>query len=237
MKINHVAVIMDGNGRWAEQKGLSRIEGHREGVRRVGEIIDTSIELKLKALTLYTFSMENWLRPKIEVDALMTILRNYLKSEMKKLASDNIVFRTIGNVEKLPKNIQKLLKEFEHLTRNNTGLYLTSALSYGSKEEIVRAVKNILKKGLNPEEIDEKTFGKYLYTAGLPDPDLIIRTSGEMRLSNFMLWQAAYAEFYFTETLWPDFGRNEFMSAVKAYQRRERRFGALPKLSSLATRK
>ncbi len=228
MNIKHTAIIMDGNGRWAQQKGLSRIEGHRQGVKRVDEIINTAIELKLKALTLYVFSMENWQRPKKEIDALMRLLEYYLRMNMKKLARKNIVFRAIGNLEKLSEKIQRLLKEFEALTAGNSGLMLTSALSYGSKEEIVGAVKRILKNGLSPEEINEKTFENYLYTAGLPDPDLIIRTSGEKRLSNFLLWQAAYSEFYFTETLWPDFGREEFISAVKDYNKRERRFGALP---------
>jgi undecaprenyl diphosphate synthase len=227
MNIKHIAIIMDGNGRWAEQRGLSRIEGHREGVKRVSDIIDAALELKLKALTLYAFSMENWQRPKREINALMNILERYLRSEMKKLDRKNIVFRAIGDLERLPKSIRKLLKEFESLTRNNTGLYLTSALSYGSKEEIIGAVKKILKDGLKPHDIDEKNFESYLYTAGLPDPDLIIRTSGEMRLSNFLLWQAAYSELYFTNVLWPDFGKDALKSAIREYQKRERRFGTL----------
>jgi undecaprenyl diphosphate synthase len=229
MNIKHVAIIMDGNGRWAEMRGLSRIEGHREGVKKVREIINAAIELNLKALTLYVFSMENWKRPVSEIDALMKLLDFYLRNEIKKLVKDNIVFRAIGDLEKLPENIQKLLKEFELLTKKNTGLLLTGALSYGGKEEIIGAVKRILKQGLTPEEINEDTFENYLYTAGLPNPDLIIRTSGEMRLSNFLLWQSAYSELYFTETLWPDFGKDEFVSAIMEYQRRERRFGALPR--------
>ncbi len=232
MNIKHVAIIMDGNGRWAEMRGLSRIEGHREGVKKVREIINAAIELNLKVLTLYVFSMENWKRPMNEIDALMKILDFYLRSEMKKLVKDNIVFRAIGDLEKLPENIQKLLKEFELLTKKNTGLLLTGALSYGGKEEIIGAVKRILKQGLTPEEINEDTFENYLYTVGLPNPDLIIRTSGEMRLSNFLLWQSAYSELYFTETLWPDFGKDEFVSANMEYQRRERRFGALPRVRS-----
>jgi undecaprenyl diphosphate synthase len=232
MDIKHVAIIMDGNGRWANLRGLSRVEGHREGARRVGEIISTSVELGLESLTLYVFSMENWQRPKSEVDALMKILDLYLRSEMKRLAGDNIVFRAIGDLERLPRNIQKLLQKFESLTRGNTGLLLTAAISYGGKEEILSAVKGILKNGLKPEEIDEDTFGSYLYTKGLPNPDLIIRTSGEMRLSNFLLWQSAYSELYFTETMWPDFTREEFISIVKECQKRERRFGALPEIYS-----
>ncbi len=229
MDIRHVAIIMDGNGRWAKLRGLSRIEGHKEGVKRVGEIIDASIELKIKALTLYVFSMENWQRPKKEVNALMNLLDFYLRNEMKKLARDNIVFRAIGDFGRLPESIKRLLKEFESLTRENTGLLLTGALSYGGKEEIIGAVKRIVREGLTPEDITEKTFEKYLYTAGLPNPDLIIRTSGEMRLSNFLLWQSAYSELYFTQTMWPDFGKDEFISAIMEYQRRERRFGALPR--------
>ncbi len=228
MKIRHAALIMDGNGRWAKLKGLPRIEGHRNGVKRVNEIVDTAVEIGLEAVTFYTFSMENWGRPANEVKALMRLLDKYLRSEMNRLHKMNIVFRAIGNIEKLPDNIQKLLRDFEALTRNNTGLVLSSALSYGGRTEIMNAVKKIIKNGVRAEDVDEELFGSYLYTAGIPDPDLIIRTSGEMRLSNFLLWQAAYSEFYFTETLWPDFGREEFISALNEYQRRERRFGALP---------
>ncbi len=232
MNIKHVAIIMDGNGRWAELRGLSRVEGHREGVKRVGEIIDASNELKLEALTLYVFSMENWQRPTDEVRALMGLLSLYLRREMKKLAKDNIIFRAIGNIEKLPREIQTLLREFEKLTTNNTGLLLTSAISYGGREEILKAVRRMVEEGLKPEEINENIFGNYLYTKGLPDPDLIIRTSGEMRLSNFLLWQSAYSELYFTETMWPDFRKDEFVTAIREYQKRERRFGALPKVYS-----
>jgi len=227
MKIKHVAIIMDGNGRWARQKGLPRIQGHREGVKRVNEIVEVSIEKKLKALTFYTFSMENWQRPRAEVNALMRLLSVYLKSEMKRLVDKNVVFRAIGDIKKLPDGVQKLIRDFEKLSRNNTGLLLTSALSYSGREEIVNAVKNMLSNDVRPEKVDEKMLESYLYTAGIPDPDLIIRTSGEMRLSNFLLWQSAYAEFYFTNTLWPDFGREEFISAIKEYQGRERRFGGL----------
>ena len=231
MKIKHVAIIMDGNGRWARQKGLARIQGHREGVKRVNEIVEVSIEKKLKALTFYTFSMENWQRPRAEVNALMRLLSVYLKSEMKRLVDKNVVFRAIGDIKKLPDGVQKLIRDFERLSKNNTGLLLTSALSYSGREEIVNAVKNMLSNHVRPEKVDEKMLESYLYTAGIPDPDLIIRTSGEMRLSNFLLWQSAYAEFYFTNTLWPDFGREEFISAIKEYQGRERRFGGLTEKS------
>ncbi len=231
MKIKHVAIIMDGNGRWARLKGLPRIQGHREGVKRVNEIVEVSIERKLRALTFYTFSMENWQRPKVEVNALMRLLSSYLKSEMKRLIDKNVVFRAIGDIKKLPDGVQKLIRDFETLSKNNTGLLLTSALSYSGREEIVNAVKNMLSNDVRPEIVDEKMLESYLYTAGIPDPDLIIRTSGEMRLSNFLLWQSAYAEFYFTDTLWPDFGRDEFISAIKEYQGRERRFGGLTEKS------
>jgi undecaprenyl diphosphate synthase len=228
MNIKHVALIMDGNGRWAKQRGLPRIEGHRNGVKRVNEIIDTAAAVGLQAVTFYTFSIENWNRPMTEVKALMRILDKYLRSEMHRLHEMNIIFRAVGNIEKLPDNIRKLLSDFEELTKNNTGLVLSSALSYGGRAEIVNAVKKIIEDGVRAKDVDEAAFESYLYTAGIPDPDLIIRTSGEMRLSNFLLWQSAYSEFYFTETLWPDFGREEFMAAINEYQGRERRFGALP---------
>jgi undecaprenyl diphosphate synthase len=227
MNIRHVAIIMDGNGRWARMRGLPRIEGHRNGVKKVNEIIDASIEAGLEAVTFYTFSMENWSRPAAEVNALMRLLSTYIKSEMNRLHGQNVVFRVIGKLDKLPAGVRKLLADFERLTRNNTGLIVTTALSYGGREEIVNAVKKITEKGISPEDIDDRVVEANLYTVGIPDPDLIIRTSGEMRLSNFLLWQSAYAEFYFTDILWPDFGRNEFMSAIREFQGRDRRFGAL----------
>lgn len=225
--IRHVALIMDGNGRWARQRGLPRIEGHRQGVKKVNEAIDTAIELGLEAITFYTFSTENWKRPAAEVSALMRLLAKYLKSEMQRLHNMGIVFRAVGDIRKLPENVQSLLHDFEKLTRNNRGLILASALNYGSRVEILQAVKRIIKDNVPARDIDEKLLSSYLYTSGIPDPDLIIRTSGEMRLSNFLLWQAAYSEFYFTETLWPDFGRQEFVSAVRDFRARERRFGAI----------
>ncbi len=227
MKIRHVALIMDGNGRWAKLKGLSRIEGHRNGVKRVNEIIDTAIEQKLKAVTFYTFSMENWQRPAAEVNALMRLLSSYVKKEMDRLHRQNIVFRAVGNIEKLPSGVRKLMMKFEDLTKDNTGLIVSSALSYGGRDEIVSAVKGIIKAGIKPEDVDEKMMASYLFTRGIPDPDLIIRTSGEMRLSNFLLWQSAYSEFFFTDTLWPDFGREDFISAIREYKNRDRRFGGL----------
>jgi undecaprenyl diphosphate synthase len=228
MNIKHVALIMDGNGRWAKQKGLTRIKGHREGVKRVNEMIDAAISQKLKAVTFYTFSMENWQRPAAEVNALMRILSSFIKSEMKRLNELNIVFRAIGAIEKLPKGVQKLIKQFEDLTKDNTGVIVTSALSYGGRAEIVDAVKKLIGKGVRAEDVDEEMIGLNLYTVGIPDPDLIIRTSGELRLSNFLLWQSAYSEFYFTKTLWPDFRTDEFNAALKEFRSRHRRFGALP---------
>jgi undecaprenyl diphosphate synthase len=227
MKLKHVALIMDGNGRWAKSRGLPRIEGHRNGVKRVNEIIETAIDLRLKAVTFYTFSMENWQRPKAEINALMRFLRNFIKSEMHRLHKKNVVFRAVGDIARLPVSVQKLIKEFEELTQHNTGLIVASALSYGSRTELVHAVQQIVEKGVSAEKVNEKLMESFLYTKGIPDPDLIIRTSGEMRLSNFLLWQAAYAEFYFTDMYWPDFGRDQFISAIDEYKSRERRFGAL----------
>lgn len=218
---------MDGNGRWARKRGLPRVEGHRNGVKRVNEIIDAADEQKLKALTFYTFSTENWKRPEAEVNALMRLLSRHLKSEMQRLHKKNIVFRVIGDIKRLPKGVRKLIDEFEELTKNNTGLIVTNALSYGGRAEIVHAVRSIIREGIPAEEIDEQVVQERLYTTGIPDPDLIIRTSGEMRTSNFLMWQAAYAELYFTDILWPDFGRDEFMSALAEYKNRDRRFGAL----------
>ena len=236
MKIRHVALIMDGNGRWAKLKGLPRIEGHRNGVKRVNEIIDAALEQKLKAVTFYTFSMENWKRPAAEVNALMRILSSYLKSEMERLHRQNVVFRAVGNIEKLPSGVQKLLMKFEKLTKDNTGLIVSSALGYGGRAEIVSAVKGMIKEGIKPEDVDEEMIASHLFTRGIPDPDLIIRTCGEMRLSNFLLWQSAYSEFYVTDTLWPDFGRDDFVSAIREYRNRDRRFGALSGKAEKAVR-
>lgn len=219
---------MDGNGRWAQQRGLPRIEGHRNGVKRVNEIIDTAVDQQLEAVTFYTFSMENWQRPASEVNALMRFLSKYLRNEMQRLHEMNIVFRAIGDIKRLPAGVRKLIAKFEDLTKNNTGLIVTSALSYGGRTEIVHAVQNIIREGIPAEDIDESVIAGHLYTIGIPEPDLIIRTSGEMRTSNFLLWQAAYAEFYFTDILWPDFGRDEFIDALTEYENRDRRFGALP---------
>jgi undecaprenyl diphosphate synthase len=222
---SHVGIIMDGNGRWAELRGLPRIEGHRRGAERAREVIDVSIELGIQCLTLYAFSTENWQRPQDEVSMLMRILEIYLRNEFEYLKRKNVVFRTIGETWRLPQNIQALIRETEKNTADNSGLKLVAALSYSGRNEILRAIKKAMSTGKVAGELNELDFDDCLDTAGLPHPDLIIRTSGERRLSNFLLWQAAYAELYFSETLWPDFDRDEFMLAIQDFQGRERRFG------------
>lgn len=216
---------MDGNGRWAELRGLPRKEGHRRGLERSREIIEISVELGLKALTLYAFSLENWQRPPSEIVTLMKLLEFYLKKELAGLIKNNVVFKTIGETWRLPEHIQKIIHDAEKSTASNNGMTLTTALSYSGRNEILRAVKSILKSNINPDDLTEDDFNTFLDTAGLPTPDIIIRTSGEMRMSNFLLWQAAYSELYFTDTLWPDFTKDEFLLAIQDYQRRERRFG------------
>ena len=223
----HVGIIMDGNGRWAEQRGLPRIEGHRRGAERSREIIDVSVELGIQCLTLYAFSTENWQRPQSEVSILMKILESYLKNEFLVLIRKNVVFRAIGEIWRLPENIQALIRSIEEKSADNTGMNLVAALSYSSRSEILRAVKKIVDAKVNPEDLTENFFSSQLDTAGLPQPDLIIRTSGERRLSNFLLWQSAYAELYFADTLWPDFDREEFILAIQDFQSRERRFGKI----------
>ena len=226
---NHVAIIMDGNGRWAKQKGKLRVFGHKNGVKSVQVIVEAATELGIKNLTLYTFSTENWNRPKKEVEVLMGILVSSLKKELKTLTKNNIKLQTLGKLDGLPKKVVKELKEVIEKTKNNTRLTLNLALNYGSREEIVNAIKIISKKVVNNdlsiEEIDENIINNHLYTVTLPDVDFLIRTSGEKRISNFLLWQIAYAELYFTDTLWPDFRKKHFFQAIKEYQQRERRFG------------
>ena len=223
----HVGIIMDGNGRWAEQRGLPRIEGHRRGAERSKEIIDVSIELGIKCLTLYAFSTENWQRPQSEVTILMKILESYLKNEFSVLIKKNIVFRAIGETWRLPENIQDLIRSIEEMSADNNGMHLVAALSYSGRSEIVRAAKKIMAAHIDPEDLTENYFSSQLDTSGLPQPDLILRTSGERRLSNFLLWQSAYAELYFTDTLWPDFDREEFILAIQDFQSRDRRFGKI----------
>jgi len=228
---NHVAIIMDGNGRWAKQKGMTRVFGHRNGVKAVRETIEAAREIGIKTLTLYTFSTENWNRPKKEVDILMRLLVSSLKDELKSLQENDIKLQTIGQIHNLPKKAQKELQEVKHQTKHNTSMVLNLALSYGSREEIVNTIKNISKKVVNKqlviEEINENTINNHLYTFTLPDVDFLIRTSGEKRISNFLLWQIAYAELYFTNVLWPDFRKEDFFKAILDYQQRERRFGKI----------
>jgi len=225
----HVAVIMDGNGRWARKQGLKRVLGHKKGVDAVRETVEAAAEIGIRALTLYAFSTENWKRPKIEVDTLMSILVNSLKKEIKTLQKNNIKLQAIGNLEKLPPLAKSQLREVMKMTAANDHMILTLALNYGAKEELINAVKSISKKIVNNElkieEIDEKIINSHLYTVTLPVVDFLIRTSGEMRISNFLLWQIAYAELYFTDILWPDFRKKDFYEAILNYQRRERRFG------------
>ncbi|MEI8292006.1 MAG: isoprenyl transferase [Verrucomicrobiota bacterium] len=227
----HVAVIMDGNGRWAKSRHLPRIEGHRRGADSAREIIRTAGELGIKYLTLYAFSAENWNRPKDEVDALMKYLVHYLKSETKELNKNNVRLEVIGQIHRLPDNVQEhLTKSIAALSRNN-GLTLIMALSYGSRIEIVEAVRQIAQKArtgnLDPADITEKVISDHLWTRNVPDPDLLIRTSGEMRLSNFLLWQISYSELVVTSTLWPDFKAPQFFAALEEYARRNRRFGGI----------
>ena len=226
---SHVAVIMDGNGRWARQRGLDRIFGHQQGVEAVREVIETAAELKIGFLTLYAFSTENWGRPDEEVSALMGIMVQSLSNETDTLLKNNISLRAIGDMDRLADNVRERLLETIKLTSASTGLNLIIALSYSSRWEITKAARRIsaeVKKGtINPDSVTEDYFEKYLTTAGIPDPELMIRTSGELRISNFLLWQVAYAELYFTETLWPDFGKDDFYTAIIDFQKRERRFG------------
>jgi undecaprenyl diphosphate synthase len=221
----HVGIIMDGNGRWANLRGLPRIEGHKRGAERTRDIIRASLDIGIEVLTLYAFSIENWKRPEDEVSMLMELLYSYLSDEIIEMLQEGVRFRMIGDRDRLPSRIQKLIEEAEKITASGKRMTLVTALSYGGKDEILRAIKKAIRMGITEEEIDETVFESLLDTHGLPPVDLIIRTSGEKRLSNFLLWQGAYAELYFTETLWPDFTREEFISAIQDYQRRERRFG------------
>lgn len=226
----HVAIIMDGNGRWAKRQGLPRIKGHETGVKRVEEIIQTAGEIGIRYLTLYTFSKENWSRPKEEINFLMGLLSGYLDSKIDQLMKNNVRFNVIGEVEDLAGSLQQKLKKAMETTAANTGLTLNLALSYSSRREIVRACRKIAERvqrgELAPGAVDEAALSANLYTADMPDPELLIRTSGEMRISNFLLWQISYAELYVTEKFWPEFTRQEFEKAVADYRGRERRFGA-----------
>ncbi|MEI7905282.1 MAG: isoprenyl transferase [Candidatus Firestonebacteria bacterium] len=234
---DHIAIIMDGNGRWAARRKMPRIEGHRRGVKVVKEIVTCCAELKLKALTLYAFSSENWARPDREVSFLMRILKLFLAKERRTMMKNNIKFNCIGRMSELPGFVRKEIEKTLKATEKNKGMVLSLALNYGGRIELIDAVRKLLKdilkyKGtIEPlkavELVDEDTFSNYLYTAGLPDPDLLIRTSGEMRISNFLLWQIAYTELYVTKVLWPDFKRENLYEALEEYWKRDRRFGGI----------
>lgn len=227
----HIAVIMDGNGRWAKQRGEQRVFGHKAGVESVRAIVDTSARLNLKAVTLYAFSTENWKRPKLEIAALMQMLKHYIRTELSEINRQNIKFQTIGKIEELDKSIRKEIAAATEKTRNNTGTILSIALNYGGRVEIIEAAKkavtNLLQNGQSIEDLTEADIDANLYTSGLPEVDLMIRTSGEFRVSNFLLWQIAYSEIYVTETLFPDFRRREIFEAILDFQKRERRFGGI----------
>ena len=225
----HVAIIMDGNGRWAQRRGYSRIRGHQEGAESVREVVRVARELRLPYLTLYAFSEENWQRPQLEVQALMQLLSHYLKQEIAEMQEKHIAFQAIGDLSQLPRKVQQYLHATSAATAADAVMTLTLALSYGSRSEIVQAARRLgeqVQNGtLKPQDITNELFSQQLYTKDMPDPDLLIRTSGEYRISNFLLWQLAYTELYFTETHWPDFREEEFLSALLSYQRRDRRFG------------
>jgi len=227
----HIAIIMDGNGRWAKKKGNRRIFGHKNGVKAVKETVEAAGEIGIKYLTLYAFSTENWNRPKIEVDALMSLFISAVKNETKNLIKNNVRMKAIGNLETLPNSVLENLNEIIDKTKDNTGLTLILALSYSSRQEITNAVTNISKKvtsgEISIENINEELISDHLYTKEFPDPELLIRTSGEYRISNFLLWQITYSELYFTDTLWPDFSKEDFFNAVYNFQQRERRFGKI----------
>ena len=227
----HVAIILDGNGRWAKKRFLPRNMGHAQGCKTVERIIEDAFDMGIKYLTVYAFSTENWRRPKDEVDALMKLLRDYLKTCIKRANKNNMRVRVIGDVTGLSEDLREKIEQLEEASKGNTGINFTIALNYGSRDEMIRAMKkmagDLLAGTLKKEEITEDLFAGYLDTKGLPEPDLMIRTSGEQRLSNFMLWQLAYTEFYFTDVLWPDFNKKELKKAVEYYNGRERRFGGI----------
>ena len=232
MKIpQHVAIILDGNGRWAKAKGMPRNYGHKAGAKNVETVCKAANELGIKYLTMYAFSTENWNRPDSEVEALMKLLESYLKNCIKTADKNNMRVRIIGDMRRLSEKFQNRIKELEEASKNNTGLNLTIAINYGSRDEMLRGMKKMIEDHdngkLNLDDINEQVFSNYLDTADIPDPDLLIRTSGEQRLSNYLLWQLAYSEFYFTDVPWPDFHKEELVQAIEAYNNRDRRFGAL----------
>jgi undecaprenyl diphosphate synthase len=224
----HVAIIMDGNGRWARLRNLPRLEGHRAGTENVRRVVEAFARYEVRYLTLYAFSTENWSRPKEEVQGLLEMLESIIHREGKALHKERVRIRHLGRLDRLPPSLQQAIQEVLTLTQDNEGLTLSVALDYGGRDEILHAVRRILQDGVPPEQVDEALFARYLYTADLPDPDLIIRTAAEQRLSNFLLWQCAYSEFYFTPVYWPDFDDREVVRALEAYAQRQRRFGGLP---------
>ncbi len=223
----HIAIIMDGNGRWAAQRHLPRVQGHQAGVSAVRDTVETCARLGVRVLTLYAFSVENWKRPRLEITTLMALLKRYLRLELKTLVTNNIRFQVIGRMEGLAPGVQRELQRGIDATASNTGLRFNIALNYGGRAEIVDAARRLLESGANPETLDEAAFAAHLYTAGQPDPDLLIRTSGEMRISNFLLWQIAYAEIWVTDVLWPDFRRRHLLEAIAEFQKRDRRYGGI----------
>ncbi len=232
----HVAIIMDGNGRWAAQRHLPRVEGHRAGIGSVRDAVETSARLGIPVLTLYAFSLENWKRPATEVTMLMTLLKRYLRLELDTLQRHNIRFRVIGRAGDLATDVREELRSAEDQTAANTGMLFNIALNYSGREEIVEAARRAMAAGIAPADLDEARFAGFLYTAGQPDPDLLIRTSGELRVSNFLLWQIAYAEIWVTDTLWPDFRCRHLLEAIAAYQKRDRRYGGIKPPEPVASR-
>jgi len=224
----HIGIIMDGNGRWAQKRNLPRLAGHRAGAENIRRIVKACVELGIEVLTLFAFSTENWQRPQSEVRGLMLLVNHVIENETEELHHNGVCVRHIGDISRLDEALQRKIRWATELTGNNKRLIINMALNYGGRAEIVSAVRQIIQNGIPPEQVDETLFGSYLQSAGLPDPDLIIRTAGEMRLSNFLVWQAAYAEYYSTPTYWPDFDEEELRTALAAYARRQRRFGRLP---------
>ncbi len=223
----HVAIIMDGNGRWARARGLPRLAGHRAGTENIRPILEASVEFGIEILTIWAFSTENWTRPETEVKGLLRILQDMIRRELQELHKQGVQLRHLGRLDRLPVRLQKQIHQAIDLTKNNNRIVLNVAFDYGGRAEIVQAVQRIIRDGIPAEEVDELLLSRYMYTAGQPDPDLIIRTSGEMRTSGFMMWQSAYSEYYITPTLWPDFGREDLYQALVAFSQRDRRFGGI----------
>ncbi|MDN4186035.1 MAG: isoprenyl transferase [Dehalococcoides mccartyi] len=224
---NHIAIIMDGNGRWAERRGLSRLDGHKAGLENARQIIRHLNSLGVKYVTLYSFSTENWKRPDTEIKGLFGLINDIMSSYIPELVENNVRLKHLGHLDKLPSVLKDKLADLLSRTSRNTGLTLCLAFDYGGRDEIIQAVKKLVKDGVNTDKITENVFDGYLYTAGIPEADLVIRTGGEMRLSNFLLWQSAYSELYFSEVMWPDFGEKEIDKAISAFNQRQRRFGGL----------